>query len=208
MTYREKLKKEYPEKINLISWGGCEGCPGTYDYSDDEYPRCPYGRPNGSNCSKCWDREIPEKSAKPEEFGPGTSYAEFTDGHKEEITFYERADAGGSILFATRSGVYLFKTGIESLVVDHWAPHLRFRYDQFYRVEHVPGTIEPTVFAVDNIKLIAIDTRVKHDYCITLKDDRKVTGSVWVERGAPDEKIQELIWDDAVVLVTTETTDA
>lgn len=59
MTYREKLKLEYPEKINRSYIGGCKGCPKDYGY-EDEYnlPYCSF-----ENCKECWDREIPESDA-------------------------------------------------------------------------------------------------------------------------------------------------
>ena len=55
MTCREKLKIEYPNKINRDYCGGCYGCPDEYDYLDK-----PLGcRCNSDTCTKCWDREIP-----------------------------------------------------------------------------------------------------------------------------------------------------
>lgn len=205
MTYREKLEKEHPECIGPEYYGGCAGCPKHYGYGPERFGTCPYGRANDKNCTACWNREIPAES---EEFGPGKSYAEFTDGHKEEITFYERADAGGSILFATCSGVYLFTTGIETLILDSMSSRLKFQHDQFYRVRYEPMKTEPIMTKIENIKFIAIDTRVKHEYCITLKDGRNVAGSVWIERDASVEKIRGMVMDDAVAMITTETTDA
>lgn len=205
MTYREKPAKEHPESISFTSWGGCNGCPKLYGYSNDSPDNCPFGGPSPKKCAKCWDREI---SNEPGECEPGKSYAEFTDGHKEEITFYERADAGGSILFATCSGVYLFITGIETLILDSLSPDLKFRHNQFYRVGYEPMINEPIMTAVENIRLIAIDTRIKHDYSVTLKDGRTATGSIWVERDASDKQIREAVLNDGVVEVMTKTTDA
>lgn len=68
MTYREKLKQEYPENVSDIYAGGCKGCPKTYGYG-------PEGGSNGEICiawqksaeahidfcRQCWDREIPEE---------------------------------------------------------------------------------------------------------------------------------------------------
>lgn len=56
MTFREKLAKEHPECVDERHTGGCHNCPRTYGYeilhdSDD----CP----EGGDCTKCWDREIP-----------------------------------------------------------------------------------------------------------------------------------------------------
>lgn len=209
MTYREKLAKEHPEAIRIDEWGECRGCPSLYGYTDDSFRNCPFGSPSSVNCTKCWDLEIPEEPKKPEEFAPGTSYAEFTDGHREVVTFYEGTAADGSILFTTCSGVYLFRSGIEMLMSDRpWDPHMKFRHDQFYRIEYVPDLSQPAMAAVNNIKFIAIDTRIKHEYCITLKDGRKAAGSVWVERDASDKQIREAVLNDAAADVMTKTTDA
>lgn len=57
MTCREKLMIQYPEKIDADYFGGCEGCPMTYNYlPNPEY--CKYG--TTVECTRCWDREIPE----------------------------------------------------------------------------------------------------------------------------------------------------
>lgn len=209
MTYREKLAKEHPEAIQINDWGGCSGCPSLYGYSDDSSRNCPFGRPSSVNCTRCWDRVIPEEPKKPEEFEPGTSYVEFIDGHREVLTFYEATAADGSILFSTCSGIYLFRPGIET--IDMYCPEFRYKIverSQFYRISHAPGYSQPSMIAIEGIKFIAIDTRIKHEYCITLKDGRKVTGSVWVERNATDKQIREAILNDAAAEVMTKTTDA
>lgn len=51
MTFREKLKKEHPEKVYGSAEGGCEGCPQDYGYVKENCP-CMV-------CAECWDREIP-----------------------------------------------------------------------------------------------------------------------------------------------------
>lgn len=58
MTCREKLMKEHPELVNSNYTGGCSKCPHSYGY----LPRpdsCFRGLSN-DECTKCWDREIPE----------------------------------------------------------------------------------------------------------------------------------------------------
>ena len=61
MTAREKLVMEQPECVNEECYGGCTGCPDQYGYlprpSLCELFRCP----SEENCSRCWDREIPEE---------------------------------------------------------------------------------------------------------------------------------------------------
>ena len=58
MTYREKARIEHPESVGSEFYGGVEGCPSVYGYSDREV-FC-----RGANiydCDRCWGREIPEK---------------------------------------------------------------------------------------------------------------------------------------------------
>ena len=57
MTCREKLKIEHPECVDAGYLGGCWGCPEQHGY---------LGRPDyccttsdDSDCTTCWDREIP-----------------------------------------------------------------------------------------------------------------------------------------------------
>lgn len=57
MTYREKLAKEHPDKIDETKLGGCVGCPVAYGYDDEPTP----GFCQGITCQECWDREIPEE---------------------------------------------------------------------------------------------------------------------------------------------------
>ena len=68
MTYKEYVAEKDPSRINCDSFGGMIGCPGD-DTSDDAVikfapslgskGRC--GRsPGHSNCSVCWNTEIPE----------------------------------------------------------------------------------------------------------------------------------------------------
>lgn len=209
MTYREKLAKERPNCVVSRQWGGCMGCPGTYGYSNDKYPDCPYGRASKENCAECWGREIPAES---EEIEPGKSYAEFTDGHKEEVFYYSMAADGGHILFTTRSGIYLFEDRYEEICMyggfnEHRRLHPFLRHRHFYRISYDAGG-GLLRDSIDYIKTVMIDTRVKHDYCITLKDGRNATGSVWVERDASDKQIREAVLNDAVAEVMTKTTDA
>lgn len=56
MTFREKLRKEHPERINEDRLGGCEGCPYGYGYEKSIEEICKISE---EECRKCWDREIP-----------------------------------------------------------------------------------------------------------------------------------------------------
>jgi hypothetical protein len=56
MTCREKLKLEHPCELDPEQVGGCNGCPSDYGYLPDPGD-C---KEAVWNCTKCWDREIPE----------------------------------------------------------------------------------------------------------------------------------------------------
>lgn len=56
MTFREKLAKENPSKVNPACDGGCEGCPSDYDYEHEGASGIPCAE---YDCTKCWNREIP-----------------------------------------------------------------------------------------------------------------------------------------------------
>ena len=61
MIVREKLGMEHPECVDEECYGGCVGCPDQYGYlprpSSCDLFRCA----SVENCSRCWDREIPEE---------------------------------------------------------------------------------------------------------------------------------------------------
>lgn len=200
MTYREKLEKEHPERLTLLAWGGCNGCPGTYDYSDDKVDNCPFNGPSPINCNKCWDREIPESKKEAGDFTEGKSYAEFMDGHREEVFYYSMAADGSYLLFTTHSGIYFFEDS-------HYEIGRFLQERHFYRIRY---DVEYGILrdSIDYIKTVIIDTRVKHDYCMTLKDGGNITGSVLLERGTTPEKIREAVMDDAVTSITTRVEDA
>ena len=53
MTFKEKLAKEHPEKLDESIGGGCEGCPHDYGYANKSMCDDMYG------CDECWNREMP-----------------------------------------------------------------------------------------------------------------------------------------------------
>lgn len=59
MTFRERVQKEYPDRVDEVCAGGVVGCPYSYGYEDATDCVFPDGK---ANCKKCWDREIPEYS--------------------------------------------------------------------------------------------------------------------------------------------------
>lgn len=56
MTFREKLQKEHPDKVNSWCIGGCASCPHTYGY--EENMPCS-NKERLISCRECWDRVIP-----------------------------------------------------------------------------------------------------------------------------------------------------
>ncbi len=64
MTYREKITEIGPYEIDYNAWGGVKGCPGTH------FKNAPFNSMTGcigasdANCTKCWNREIPEATTK------------------------------------------------------------------------------------------------------------------------------------------------
>lgn len=67
MTCREKLKREHQESGSDLLWGGCMGCPSSYDYLDDPEicSKDPYIENKDCICRKCWNREIPNSEPVP-----------------------------------------------------------------------------------------------------------------------------------------------
>lgn len=63
MTFKKKLQKEHPEKVDKKYCGGCRGCPHTYGYGDGLCNGCHLTR---AKCEDCWSRDIPvlTKNAK------------------------------------------------------------------------------------------------------------------------------------------------
>lgn len=64
MTFKEKLANEHPELVNRKYSGGCADCPKTYGYTNDT--NCFIDKDGQVDCTKCWNREIPEEK---EEYG-------------------------------------------------------------------------------------------------------------------------------------------
>lgn len=66
MTCKEKLKAEHPEFVSIMNIGGCKSCPQTYGYlpKPDHCGDAKNGEEAIENCTKCWDREIPETPTK------------------------------------------------------------------------------------------------------------------------------------------------
>jgi hypothetical protein len=58
MTCREKLQKDYPDKVGGDYIAGCCCCPDDYGYLDS--PDFCTRKGDEVTCTKCWDREIPE----------------------------------------------------------------------------------------------------------------------------------------------------
>lgn len=66
MTARERLAIDHPDKIKPKLDGGCFGCPSTYGYLPEPSYCHDYSGMKYGYCTKCWDREIPEKTNEKE----------------------------------------------------------------------------------------------------------------------------------------------
>lgn len=55
MTYREKLQKEHPERVDEKYVGGCACCPDFYGYRQPNRKTCDQYK----SCKECWDSHIP-----------------------------------------------------------------------------------------------------------------------------------------------------
>ena len=62
MTARERLMKDWPHNVSpeRFKFGGCLGCPSTYNYLADPDFCQDRTLPTSEKCNRCWDREIPE----------------------------------------------------------------------------------------------------------------------------------------------------
>lgn len=59
MTFKEKLQMEHPECVNEGFGGGCECCPDDYGYEKKSH--CVWNDLNMTDCTKCWNREMPSE---------------------------------------------------------------------------------------------------------------------------------------------------
>ena len=61
-TCRERLQREYPDKVDTMFAGGCLGCPTDYGYIPEEKILCSGNNPHhvcsGLRCSLCWDQDF------------------------------------------------------------------------------------------------------------------------------------------------------
>lgn len=61
MTFKDKLKEEYPDMYKRLSDGFPIGCPVTYGYEEHPQKECTgHSHIHEISCQDCWNREIPE----------------------------------------------------------------------------------------------------------------------------------------------------
>lgn len=65
MTYREKLKIDFPQFVSEKYQGGCNRCPRRYYKMSKSREKCfmrPFelGRPGDELCRTCWNQEMEE----------------------------------------------------------------------------------------------------------------------------------------------------
>lgn len=80
MTFKEKLKQEYPEKLVNGCCGGCIGCPTDYGYEKEN--DCDGA--SEYNCTKCWNREMPMTAEEAWEISKKL-FADFSGTELDEI---------------------------------------------------------------------------------------------------------------------------
>ena len=56
MTWREKISKEQPERVDDYEWGNMIGCP----TDNHDYGLCIGSISSCELCTRCWDREVPK----------------------------------------------------------------------------------------------------------------------------------------------------
>lgn len=98
LTFREKLRQEHPEKVFAEYGGGCFGCPKDFGYESEKYCKNEL-----QDCTKCWDRVIPEdkakkKGEKPFKFEVGKQYIGFNVKGDELVIKITRQDNKRSII--------------------------------------------------------------------------------------------------------------
>lgn len=62
MTFREKLKREHPERINEYYSGGAALCPCSYGY--EEAQACTVPGMKKMTCRECWAREMEREEVR------------------------------------------------------------------------------------------------------------------------------------------------
>jgi hypothetical protein len=64
MTYRDLMKIEHPNAVDLAYIGGVMSCPSYQGYEKDPPSKCctTHGSPpTNKECEECWNREAPEE---------------------------------------------------------------------------------------------------------------------------------------------------
>ena len=64
MTFKEKLKQEYPENVIEECEGACYMCPYSYEYEAKTKSQENCKRNGGKGCEYCWNREMEEGMKK------------------------------------------------------------------------------------------------------------------------------------------------
>lgn len=127
------------------------------------------------------------------------SFAAFTDGHEEDI-FYFEIKGPNTVLFATESGIYLYQKrnmpdGLNGLHQSNY----------FFKIltdieNNVPISISHTFHATNNIKSIVIDERIPYEYKLSsLDDDGHCCGTIYALPDATEDDIHKAILKDLLI---------
>lgn len=65
MTYKQKLRRDHPEFVNVNYCGGCYGCPAEYYPEAKPFEYCTCG--DEATCAECWNREADSTDDAPQE---------------------------------------------------------------------------------------------------------------------------------------------
>lgn len=118
------------------------------------------------------------------------SFVTFKDGHTEEIFYFEKYSLD-TILFATRSGVYMYHKGIVPIGVAGLVPEITFS-----RLTISPSKLYTWINWGTGIESITLDERVEVPYSLDIKGRGSIMGKVLVAPNAEFNEIRNAILDD------------
>jgi hypothetical protein len=168
MTYREKLKKENPNRVDSHFTGGCSSCPHKFGYCTVDESLCDGYDPEEDKCRKCWDQTIPGTEKKIVKLPPDKKElkamrAVFKDGHVEEILYATEFDPH-FVNIVTASGIYAWNEGslntncdIRGDVIKHHINSMFVKVDIHRDVEGILRTTYINTPDIDHIEFEEVE---------------------------------------------------
>ena len=121
------------------------------------------------------------------------SFVTFTDGHTEEIVYFNRKNS--NILFVTKTGIYVFTT--DETKIGYFGC-LSEAYKVFRLnvgiTEH--GNVDLVFDRTHIVESVTIDERVLYGYQIEHKPGEYITGCILVSPDAAEKEIRIAIMED------------